>query len=272
MLKLASDGLRVGPRGLGTREITGVSVTLHDPRENIIASEARKLSYRFLVAEWLWIWFGHDDVETITHYNRHIAQFSDNGVDFNGSYGVPVKAQWPVVENLLRRDPASRQAIIQIFGYGGQKRESKDVPCTLSFQFFIRQGKLELIATMRSSDIWLGFPYDAFNFTMMQNIMAALLGVQLGTFTLNIGSSHLYDRNENDAQRVLLERESSIRSPRLVAAPPEWLDDILSRRPANLAEEFDGNSPIMPWIVYSQVLNATLNADAKSWLQKLSSD
>ena len=47
-------------------------------------------------------------------------------------------------------------------------RSSKDIPCTLSLQFFLREASdqlwLHTIATMRSNDAWLGVPYDTFNF------------------------------------------------------------------------------------------------------------
>jgi thymidylate synthase len=265
---LRVNGTEIGPRGLGTREITGVSVTIHDARANIILHPVRAISYRFMVAEWLFIWYGRNDVATIAFYNRHIAQFSDDGERFNGAYGIPVFMQWNTVLQTLQKDPASRQGIIYIFGYEGQERVSKDVPCTLSLQFLIRDAKLELIATMRSSDIWLGFPYDVFNFTMLQNIMAAQLGVGLGTFSLNIGSSHLYDKNFEGARQVavMLADLESLRSPRLHAKPPSLLEWSLTQTPPH-AES--GGSMIQPWATYHDVLMAKSNKEALTWLMTL---
>ena len=48
---------------------------------------------------------------------------------------------------------------------------------------------------MRSNDLWMGFPYDVFQFTNMQVLMSMELGVELGTYTHISGSLHLYKRN-----------------------------------------------------------------------------
>ena len=48
---------------------------------------------------------------------------------------------------------------------------------------------------MRSNDVWMGFPYDVFQFTCMQILMSMELGVEIGTYTHIAGSLHLYERN-----------------------------------------------------------------------------
>ena len=45
------------------------------------------------------------------------------------------------------------------------------------FKFLIRDNKLNMITTMRSNDIYLGFTYDVFIFTLMQEILANELGM-----------------------------------------------------------------------------------------------
>ncbi len=71
----------------------------------------------------------------------------------------------------------------------------------MSFKFLIRQDKLHIIANMRSNDLWLGWPYDNFNFSMLGAYVALLLydiykiEVGLGITTINAGSRHLYKPN-----------------------------------------------------------------------------
>lgn len=243
----------VSPRGLKCAEITNVNLVVHDARQNLLVNEARRLSYRFAVAEWLWIWYGRDDVKTIAQYNRHIAQFSDNGVDFNGAYGVPVMAQWDYVREVLRRDLDSRQAIITI--YKMPRRPTKDVPCTIALQFLIRDGQLNVIATMRSSDIWLGLPYDVFNFSMLGNILAGQLSVPIGSLSLNLGSSHLYASNYEASLDALTKDCDTVTSSRLPGEPPPWLEHVLTDRvPMGLNDHV--------WSRYARVLLAKTNSDA----------
>ena len=56
---------------------------------------------------------------------------------------------------------------------------------------------------MRSNDLWLGFPYDVFQFTCMQVLMSMELGIELGSYTHIAGSLHIYERDFKKA----LERE-----------------------------------------------------------------
>jgi thymidylate synthase len=262
LTQLYQHGHPVSPRGKPCREFTGVTLKLENARNNIFASDVRRVSYRFMVAEWLWIWYGHNDVATITHYNSHIAQFSDNGVDFNGAYGPPIRARWPGVLNTLKTDPDSRQAVIQV--YRTPEQPTKDVPCTLSMSYFIRNGQLDTVVSMRSSDVWLGLPYDTFMFTTLANILAAQLEINIGSLTLHLGSSHLYAINNETAAAVIADNNvEHITSPRFKREPPTWLDDVLTRRDP----WFDPH--LSPWNVYAQVLLAKTNAEALKLLKTL---
>ncbi len=86
---------------------------------------------------------------------------------------------------------------------------TEDVPCTLMLGWSIRGGALHCHAYMRSSDIWLGIPYDAFNFSFLSAYVREQLealygeGYALGTLHLTAGSSHLYKRNLEAAAATL---------------------------------------------------------------------
>jgi thymidylate synthase len=75
-------------------------------------------------------------------------------------------------------------------------------------QFIVRDRALHLLVNMRSSDAWLGIPYDIFTFTMIQNYVASVLDVDLGQFHMFLGSSHLYIDNFDLAQDVSNEKIS----------------------------------------------------------------
>jgi thymidylate synthase len=82
---------------------------------------------------------------------------------------------------------------------------SKDIPCTLSLQFIIRDGKLNCVATMRSNDIVKGFTYDVFTFSMVSYAALLLLRargieVALGELILTAGSLHLYQSDYEKAE------------------------------------------------------------------------
>jgi len=134
--------------------------------------------------------------------------------------------------------------------------------CTLTLQFMLREDRLHVIACMRSSDVWLGLPYDAFNFSMLGNILASQLGVALGTVTFHLGSSHLYETNLDAAKKVLESGEElmDVSSPALPGAPPACLETVLENQDAESFQDAE------PWASYALVLAAVTNSQALAHL------
>jgi len=161
--------------------------------------EFRKLNYSFMAAEAEWITNGDRRVDSITEYNKNIAQFSDDGLIFNGYYGEPFNNQLSYAVQALVNDINTRQSIIQI--WHPNPVDSKDIKCTLNMQFLVRNGLLNVITTMRSSDQIWGLSYDMFNFTIMTLRFASLYykrtgkRLELGHMTMMLGSAHIYERH-----------------------------------------------------------------------------
>lgn len=255
----------VKPRGIACREHRNVTLHLDRALNNLFVHPARKLPYKFFVAEWLWIWFGLSDVKTIARYNPNIARYSDDDVTFFGAYGPRFMQQWPYVLKTLSEDRDSRQAIVEIWRQ--PSGPTKDVPCTLSFQGFIRDNELHVTVNMRSSDAWLGLPVDIWNFTMLQNVLAAQLGVATGDFTIHLGSSHLYEHDLQGALAVLAHQDDTefLNSPQFAEYPAPTLSAVLSD-----PTTFGHVAFAEPWDTYARVLSSPSNKDALELLRKIS--
>lgn len=198
---IASAGERYSPRGIGTLEIIQKTIAVN-MRYPVVLIPERKLSYQFMAAEAYWILSGDDRVETIAPFNKHISKFSDDGDRFFGAYGPKVMAQTEYVVTKLVEDRDSRQAGLTIWRQNPP--QTKDYPCTIAMFFYIRDGKLNCNVFMRSSDAWLGVPYDIFNFSMIAHYVCARLNingvvVSPGDLYLTMASSHMY---ESDEQKV----------------------------------------------------------------------
>lgn len=177
--------------------INAVSI-IENPKDNIITSSARNLSIKYGIGEFLWYLSGSNRVKDIGQYSKAWYNLTDDGETVNSAYGYRIYHkfgfdQWEYVKKLLQDDPATRQAVIHIKDANNQK--TKDTPCTLTLQFFIRNNELNMIVNMRSNDIWLGFPYDAFTFTCLQQLMAMEIGVSIGKYVHISGSLHLYEKD-----------------------------------------------------------------------------
>jgi thymidylate synthase len=195
---LRQNDLQASRDGIVHGEILNAITVISDPTRNICKSDIRKLSMRYAIGEFLWYLSGNNNLSEIQKYTDNWDRMSDNGVTVNSNYGYCIKYkygfdQFEYVYNMLKDKPESRQAVIHI--KAPDNSESKDVNCTVCLQFFVRDNKLYMTTYMRSNDIWLGFPYDVFQFCNLQILLSMKLGVGLGTYTHIAGSLHLYERD-----------------------------------------------------------------------------
>lgn len=201
---ILTSGREVLPRGAKTREILHHTVEVN-MRKPVLRVPERGLSYRFMAAEAFWILSGDDRVATIAPYNDRIASFSDDGERFFGAYGPKIRDQLHYVIEKLEADEDTRQAGLTI--WRECPPQTKDVPCTVAIFFNIRQRLLNCHVFMRSSDVWLGLPYDVFNFSMLGHYVCGQLNtvrrardvVAPGQLFLTAASSHLYATNYDAA-------------------------------------------------------------------------
>lgn len=192
-------------RGAKVKERFGEQLTI-DMNAPFVRESSRKISEAFRFAEAYWILSGDNKVSSICPYAPSIEYFSDNGYVFQGAYGPKVTEQLLYVCDNLKLDFNSRQAVISI--WRENPRVSKDIPCTLTLQFLIRNSAIHCVATMRSSDIWLGLPYDIFNFTCITEwirlaVNKAVGPLARGSLIMNLGSSHLYVHNYERAEATV---------------------------------------------------------------------
>ncbi|MGH3282200.1 MAG: thymidylate synthase [Trebonia sp.] len=193
-------GRPAAPRGLATTEVLGAVLTLTDPRRRLVdLPPARVINPAFAVAEAMWILSGSDD-RWIYLFNERLADYADDG-RLMGAYGPRLRRWHGTTDQLaqarqaLTADPGTRRAVIQLYDPEADALGHKDVPCTLGYRFFLRDGLLHMHTTMRSQDLWLGFCYDIFTTTILQELLAGWLGAGLGSYRLSIDSLHLYDRD-----------------------------------------------------------------------------
>lgn len=209
------------PRGQKIKECLAQTLVLEDPRARLINNPARKANYGFAAGEFLWYWQGREDLEMMQYYNKRSASFSNDGKTINSAYGKRMRRdtwrdanQWDTCVKTLVGDTDSRRALLlinaPIDNIDAVEFGSKDVPCTLSLQFFIRKNRLHVHIHMRSNDIVWGLTNDLFSFTLFQECMLLSLkkadkkfeNLELGTYYHTAGSMHLYERHFGLAEEV----------------------------------------------------------------------
>ena len=249
------SGTPVTPRGLRTQEIYGACLCLHQPRARLVAGiPGRVVNPAFAAAEAVWILSGSDE-PWIYEYNSNLRKYADDGV-LRGAYGPRLRRWGGSVDQLarvvetLRTDPDSRRAVIQLYNPAQDVNTNLDVPCTLGFRFHLRDGKLMMTTTMRSQDVWLGLPYDLFTFTIIQELMAGWLGVEVGDYHHQVDSLHLYEPDLARARELGALPEAHGRQMESLAIDWDEFDRALSA-------VLDGEKVGHPgWDAFSDVLRA----------------
>lgn len=204
-LSLAEDLLK-RPKLGNTRELNNVKIVLKNIHNNIVS--VRGLSPSYMFGELLWYFKGDNSLEFISKFSSFWDHLSDDGKTCNSAYGYLMKEaygfnQIDKVVEILKADPNSRRAKININVPNSNVDTTKDEPCTMSLHFMIRSGTLDCTAVMRSNDIWFGFPYDVIFFTELQKHIARRLNVKYGWYTHFAVSLHVYDRDEKKLKEIV---------------------------------------------------------------------
>lgn len=237
LARLMTSGMEAHPRGTTTREHLNYNISLFDPRNRIINFPDRKTNLKYLLGEFIWYLSGNPDPAGILPYAKFwdgIRNSSGRALyatgDVNSNYGTrlfghsyldafyyedriaPVN-QWNETIELLKKDKDSRQAIMNIHVPSDRHAGNKDVPCTLTLHWFIRDDRLHLIVNMRSNDVILGFTNDVFQFTMLQEAMMVQLRdvypeLDIGCYYHNAGSMHIYDRHFEMAGKIIADERA----------------------------------------------------------------
>lgn len=206
-MKMADSVLEFGEKVNGTRELNNVKVLIQSPEKNLIRSR-HNFSLPYYLGEMIWYGAGANDVRFISKFGKIWEKLSDDGITNESAYGYILKQkhgfnQIIKMVELLKKDPHSRRAVMNINVPRKNVIETNDEQCTIALQVLLRDGKLNMTGIMRSNDLWTGTPYDLFYFTEIQKYIANKLDVEVGTYTHFVSSLHIYDRNIDDVKKSI---------------------------------------------------------------------
>ena len=205
-----------------------------EPTATIITIPCRKWNKTLPYAESLWIAAGRNDLNYITYYLERMRDFSDDKIYARGAYGPRIRhfngamIDYKVAEALdannigidqlryiaecFREESSTRRAIISLgdvmkdnFNIEGGLKKTLDIPCTREVHFIKQSSsnKLDIIVKMRSNDmIWGASAVNIFNYTFMQEYMAAILGLEVGNYYHFADNFHYYDRHKEMVEQL----------------------------------------------------------------------
>lgn len=204
------------PRGEPTLELENVHLLLHEPvRSCWLTYPSRKLSFDYIKKELAWYLKGDDTDLSITEHSKIWGPIVQNG-RLNSNYGRAWFAEQQLQRcyEYLRADPATRRATVLIPHRDMFDPWILDVPCTVYQSFRLRDGRLNASTHMRSQDAIFGLGNDLPAFVLIQDLLAAALGVPVGTHSLSVDSFHVYQRHWDMLGRIVTEEPEPYERPR----------------------------------------------------------
>lgn len=208
--KILKEGKKRQNRtGVDTISIFGEQLRF-DISKTIPLMTSKKVSFKNIVEELLWFCRGETDANILKNKGVKIwdgnssREFLDSRglVDYpEGECGPIYGHQWrnfngvdqlKYVENLIKTDPGSRRIVLSAWNPNDLSKMALE-PCHLLVQWYVNEGKLDCMFTMRSNDFFHGNPYNVISYTVLTYILAMKCGLTPGEIVYSVGDCHIYE-------------------------------------------------------------------------------
>jgi len=213
--------------GTGTLSVFGRQFR-HDLADGFPLLTTKKLHLRSIINELIWFLRGDTNVRWLHENGVTIwDEWATDEGDLGPIYGAQWTA-WPTrdggsinqidyVVDCLRNNPDSRRILFHGWNveYLPDERLSPQdnvragrmalPPCHLLYQFYVARGTLSSQLLIRSSDSFLGLPYNTASLAVLTMMLAQQCDLEPGEIVICTGDSHIYS-NHLDQVREQLSR------------------------------------------------------------------
>lgn len=176
-----------------------VATMYRKPMQRVLFNIDRMANPFFHFVESLWIIHGDRDVEFLDRFNSLMKQYSDDGEIFYGAYGYRLRQthgfdQIEKAVHLLRANHDDRRVVLSMWDAKHDLGHNmKDHPCNTSIYLKVREHNLDMTVTCRSNDaIYGAYGANVVHMSMLQEYLAARIGVGIGNYTQVSDSLHVY--------------------------------------------------------------------------------
>ena len=183
----------------GTKALFDVGFYIENPTERSITSKKRKWSKKYAQAELEWYFSADPSIDKLGEIYGKIPpiweKMAREDRTVNSNYGWQWFRNGQIAEVIykLLNNKETRQAAVSIYDGKEIDKYEKDTPCTYAIQFTVVNDKLNMSVLMRSNDLWYGFCNDQYCFSYLQELIAALLDLEVGTYYHYAHNMHLYN-------------------------------------------------------------------------------
>jgi thymidylate synthase len=227
---ILDNGVRKEDRtGTGTLSVFGRQFR-HDLADGFPLITTKKLHLRSIINELIWFLNGDTNVGWLQEHGVSIwNEWATESGDLGPVYGKQWRA-WPTADggeidqidyvlDCLKNRPDSRRILFHAWNVEYLPDETLSPqenaragrmalpPCHLLYQFYVAGGRLSAQLYIRSSDSFLGLPFNMASLATLVLMLAQQTDLEPGEIVISTGDSHLY-LNHLEQVREQLSRES----------------------------------------------------------------
>jgi len=233
---IKENGVIKGDRtGTGTTSVFGRQIR-HDLTKGFPLLTTKKLHFKSIANELFWFLNGDTNNKWL---NENGVKIWNDWATENGSLG-PIYGkqwtQWPTkdggsinqIENIvdqLKNNPESRRILFHAWnveylpdeGVSPQENVKNGKmalpPCHLLYQFYVANGKLSAQLYIRSSDCFLGLPYNLPSVSLLTIMLAQQCDLEPHEVIITFGDLHIYSNHQKQVEEQLSRKPKEL--PRL---------------------------------------------------------
>ncbi|URQ87235.1 thymidylate synthase [Pseudoalteromonas sp. SCSIO 43088] len=241
------NGTKKGDRtGTGTTSVFGRQIR-HDLSKGFPLLTTKKLHFKSIANELIWFLNGDTNNNWL---NENGVKIWDEWALEDGSLGPIYGAQWTAwptkdggtinqidyVVDTLKNNPNSRRILFH--GWNVEYLPDETVsphenvkngkmalpPCHLLYQFYVANGKLSGQLYIRSSDIFLGLPYNIASLSLLVHMLCQQCDLEPGEVIVSFGDLHAYSNHMEQIQEQMSREPKSLPELKINRKPESIYD------------------------------------------------
>jgi thymidylate synthase len=194
------------------------------PDQRVMFWPERDANPFFHLYESFWMLHGCQDAARVAAFVARMGTFSDDGVTLHGAYGYRWRSwfqhdqlAWAIKRLKANRD--DRRVVIGMWDAGEDPKVAdaggKDVPCNTHIYVNVNnRGELDITVCCRSNDmVWGAYGANAVHFSMLQEYLAAAIGVPMGRYYQISNNMHVYKKVLTDELLSIANEGRGLPSP-----------------------------------------------------------
>lgn len=244
---IRTNGIDKGDRtGTGTRSVFGRQLRF-DLTAGFPILTTKKVHFKSVVNELIWFLSGDTNTQWLRENGVSIwDEWATEAGELGPVYGAQWR-RWPTrdgeaidqiayVLDCLKNRPDSRRILFH--GWNVEylpdetqsPQENVDAgrmalpPCHLLYQFYVADGALSALLFIRSSDTFLGLPFNIASVALLTHMLAQQSGLRVGEIVITLGDAHIYSNHKEQVARQLERTPEALPTLKIHRQPPSLFD------------------------------------------------